>query len=98
MVDDVEVGLVANLDAAAVEQSGDLGRRRGQFPDCLSDRQPVCVPVACPMRQQIGRIARVTDHAVVRATVAQSERQNWALFDDYNPRNVTEAYRELEWE
>jgi hypothetical protein len=25
------------------------------------------------MRQQIGRTARVTDHAVVRATVAQSE-------------------------
>jgi quinoprotein relay system zinc metallohydrolase 2 len=31
-------------------------------------------------------------------TVAHSERAHWALFDDYNGRNVTEAYKELEWE
>lgn len=31
-------------------------------------------------------------------TVAVSERERWALFDDYNGRNVTEAYKELEWE
>ena len=31
-------------------------------------------------------------------TVGQSEKQNWKLFDDYNARNVTEAYKELEWE
>jgi quinoprotein relay system zinc metallohydrolase 2 len=32
------------------------------------------------------------------AAVAQGERGRWALFDDYNGRNVTEAYKELEWE
>jgi quinoprotein relay system zinc metallohydrolase 2 len=31
-------------------------------------------------------------------TVARSERAKWILFDDYNGRNVTEAYKELEWE
>lgn len=31
-------------------------------------------------------------------TVAAAERANWALFDDYNGRNVTAAYTELEWE
>lgn len=31
-------------------------------------------------------------------TVAQSERGNWQLFDDYHGRNVIEAYRRLEWE
>jgi quinoprotein relay system zinc metallohydrolase 2 len=31
-------------------------------------------------------------------TAAQSERGKWALFDDYNGRNVTQAYKELEWE
>ncbi|TWG97332.1 quinoprotein relay system zinc metallohydrolase 2 [Mesorhizobium sp. J18] len=31
-------------------------------------------------------------------TVAQSERDRWTLFDDYNGRNVTQAYKELEWE
>ncbi len=31
-------------------------------------------------------------------TVGQGERNGWALFDDYNARNVTEAYKEYEWE
>lgn len=31
-------------------------------------------------------------------TVARSERDHWVLFDDYNGRNVTKAYKELEWE
>lgn len=30
--------------------------------------------------------------------VAQSERSDWALFDEYNARNVTQAYQQLEWE
>ncbi|MCW2283613.1 quinoprotein relay system zinc metallohydrolase 2 [Rhodoblastus acidophilus] len=32
------------------------------------------------------------------ATAAASERPNWRLFDDFNPRNATAAYHELEWE
>jgi quinoprotein relay system zinc metallohydrolase 2 len=32
------------------------------------------------------------------ANVGLSERDKWKLFDDYNKRNVTEAYRELEWQ
>lgn len=31
-------------------------------------------------------------------TVASGERGYWALFDEYNGRNVTRAYQELEWE
>uniref|UniRef100_UPI0035A9224E quinoprotein relay system zinc metallohydrolase 2 n=1 Tax=Mesorhizobium sp. LHD-90 TaxID=3071414 RepID=UPI0035A9224E len=31
-------------------------------------------------------------------TAGLSERANWALFDDYNGRNATAAYAELEWE
>ena len=31
-------------------------------------------------------------------TVAQTEKSRWALFDDYNERNVIGAYKELEWE
>jgi quinoprotein relay system zinc metallohydrolase 2 len=30
--------------------------------------------------------------------IAQSERDRWKLFDDYNPRNATAAFSELEWE
>lgn len=32
------------------------------------------------------------------ATAGLAERGKWALFDDYNGRNVTQAYKELEWE
>lgn len=31
------------------------------------------------------------------ATVGQDERTRWKLFDDYNARNVTTAFHELEW-
>jgi quinoprotein relay system zinc metallohydrolase 2 len=31
-------------------------------------------------------------------TVGQNEKAKWLLFDDYNARNVTQAYKELEWE
>lgn len=31
-------------------------------------------------------------------SVAQEEKGRWLLFDDYHPRNVTAAYKELEWE
>lgn len=32
------------------------------------------------------------------ATIGQAERDRWLLFDDYNGRNVTSAFKELEWE
>ena len=32
------------------------------------------------------------------AAIGQSERDRWQLFEDYNARNVTAAYTELEWE
>ena len=31
-------------------------------------------------------------------TVAQSQRPGWTLFDDYHGHNVTQAFKELEWE
>jgi len=31
-------------------------------------------------------------------TVAQSQRPRWTLFDDYHGHNVTQAFKELEWE
>jgi quinoprotein relay system zinc metallohydrolase 2 len=43
-------------------------------------------------------IAKGVDIAAAPETVAQSERKNWTLFDEYHGHNVTQAYKELEWE
>lgn len=31
-------------------------------------------------------------------TVGDEHRENWVLFDEFHPRNVTAAFKELEWE
>ncbi len=43
-------------------------------------------------------ISRSVDISRAANSVAQSERSRWQLFDDYNGHNVTQAYKELEWE
>jgi glyoxylase-like metal-dependent hydrolase (beta-lactamase superfamily II) len=51
------------------------------------------------LRDQIRRVLRqggTIERAV--ATAGQEERDRWQLFDDYNARNVTTAFHELEWE
>jgi len=50
------------------------------------------------VREVRGLIRRGGDIETAVATVAQSERGHWQLFDDYNGRNVTAAFKELEWE
>ncbi len=70
---------------------------------------PVAVPwpaAADPQERYLGGIVRDIRAMIRRggdietavATVGQSERSNWLLFDDYNGRNVTIAFKELEWE
>ncbi|GGF01619.1 MBL fold metallo-hydrolase [Aliidongia dinghuensis] len=43
-------------------------------------------------------LAKGGDIETAVARVGQSERGKWLLFDDYNGRNVTAAFKELEWE
>jgi quinoprotein relay system zinc metallohydrolase 2 len=43
-------------------------------------------------------IAAGVPMAAAVSQIGQSERGHWALFDDYNPRNATTAFSELEWE
>ncbi len=70
---------------------------------------PVAVdwaPAVSALRRYLTLLRDQTREAVRRGvgiaeavkTVARSEAGDWVLFDDYNGWNVTEAYRELEWE
>ena len=59
-----------------------------------------------PERRYLRVLAQDTRRAIAAGTplekatssTAQSERDRWQLFDDYNTRNVTTAFSELEWE
>jgi quinoprotein relay system zinc metallohydrolase 2 len=43
-------------------------------------------------------LARGGDIETAVTEIGQGERDKWQLFDDYNGRNVTVAFKELEWE
>ena len=70
---------------------------------------PVAVPwpaAAAAQERYLGTLVREVRAIVGRggdmdqavATVGLDERGQWILFDDYNGRNVTAAFKELEWE
>jgi hypothetical protein len=43
-------------------------------------------------------IAQGVPLAAAVGTVGTSEKPQWQLFEEYNARNATAAYSELEWE
>ncbi|GAC1336614.1 MAG: quinoprotein relay system zinc metallohydrolase 2 [Beijerinckiaceae bacterium] len=45
-----------------------------------------------------GMIKAGADVGAEAAKAGGSERQNWQLFDEYNPRNATAGFAEIEWE
>ena len=71
------------------------GPQAVRWPDAAADLERylnlLVTETRAAVRQNIGIDAAV-------ATVAQSERGKWILFDAYHGRNVTEVYKELEWE
>jgi quinoprotein relay system zinc metallohydrolase 2 len=58
------------------------------------------------LERYLGALLRETKEAITKGmdldaavkTVAQGERSRWKLFDDYNGHNITQAFKELEWD
>jgi quinoprotein relay system zinc metallohydrolase 2 len=50
------------------------------------------------LRETRQAIASGQDIDAAPASVGLSERRNWLLFDEYHGHNVTQAFKELEWE
>lgn len=71
------------------------GRLVAHWPEALDDERRYLTTLAADARRLIAAGVPLA-RAVPR--IAQSEREHWHLFDEYNPRNATAAFSELEWE
>jgi glyoxylase-like metal-dependent hydrolase (beta-lactamase superfamily II) len=67
----------------------------GEWPVALSDERRYLDTLASEVRALIARGAPIK---VATETAAASERPRWQLFEDYNARNATAAFSEIEWE
>ena len=88
---------------AAIDELGRLPAQRvvpghgavSEWPAALADERRYLQTLAADVRALIARgkpIKAAADPA------AASERSRWQLFDDYNARNATAAFSEIEWE
>jgi quinoprotein relay system zinc metallohydrolase 2 len=71
------------------------GRLVAPWPQALDDERRYFTVLARDARSLIAAGAGL---AQAVPEIGRSERDRWQLFDDYNPRNATVAYSELEWE
>lgn len=66
-----------------------------EWPAALADQRRYLTKLANDIRALITRGEPITAAA---GTAAASEQPRWQLFGDYNARNATSAYSEIEWE
>jgi quinoprotein relay system zinc metallohydrolase 2 len=66
-----------------------------EWPAALADERRYLEKLAADVRGLIGGGRPIT---VAADSAAASERPRWELFDDYNARNATAAFSEIEWE
>jgi quinoprotein relay system zinc metallohydrolase 2 len=64
------------------------------WPAALADERRYLTTLLSEVRGLVARGAPIT----AAAHAAAAERSNWQLFDDYNARNATAAFSEIEWE
>ncbi len=65
------------------------------WPDSLADERRYLETLAGDVSALVKRGVPITEAA---NKAAASERSRWQLFDDYNARNATAAFSEIEWE
>jgi quinoprotein relay system zinc metallohydrolase 2 len=71
------------------------GQRTAPWPQALDDERRYFNVLADDARREI---AAGTPLAQAVPRIGASEHDRWRLFDDYNPRNATVAFSELEWQ
>jgi quinoprotein relay system zinc metallohydrolase 2 len=88
-------GLLDKLAALPAERVVPGHGPVGNWPAALEDERRYLDTLATDIRQLIARGRPITEAAT---SAAASERSKWRLFDDYNARNATAAFSEMEWE
>ena len=66
-----------------------------EWPAALTDERRYLETLAAEIKSLVTKGATIKTAA---DTAAESERSRWQLFDDYNARNATAAFSEIEWE
>jgi quinoprotein relay system zinc metallohydrolase 2 len=84
---------LAALDAERVLPGH--GLRVAPWPAALEDERRYLLVVEADARRLIAAGAPMAE---ALPHIGESERPRWQLFGDYNPRNATAAFSELEWE
>ena len=87
----------------AIDELGSLSAQRvvpghgpvSEWPAALADQRRYLETLASDVR---AFVTRGTPISVAANAAAASERSRWQLFDDYNARNATTAFSEIEWE
>jgi quinoprotein relay system zinc metallohydrolase 2 len=87
---------------SAIDKLGGLTAKRvvpghgavREWPAALADERRYFEILAADVRRLVARGEPIT----AATNAAASERSHWALFDDYNARNATAAFSEIEWE
>jgi quinoprotein relay system zinc metallohydrolase 2 len=71
------------------------GQLVAAWPQALDDEQRYLTVLVTDARRLV---AAGVPMAQAVPEIGWSERERWQLFDDYNPRNATDAFTEMEWQ
>jgi quinoprotein relay system zinc metallohydrolase 2 len=66
-----------------------------EWPAALADERRYLETLASDIRESVARGEKIS---AATGKAAASERPRWELFDDFNARNATAAFSEIEWE
>jgi quinoprotein relay system zinc metallohydrolase 2 len=90
------LGLMDELGAIAAKRAvPGHGPSSIEWPQALGAERRYLERLKQDIRLEISKGTPLKDAV---KTAASSEKDRWALFDEYNARNATAAYQELEWE
>jgi quinoprotein relay system zinc metallohydrolase 2 len=89
------LGAIAELSAVPARRVVPGHGPVSEWPAALADERRYLETLASDVRALVAGGKPITAAA---DTAAASERARWQLFDDYNARNATAAFSEIEWE